>query len=152
MDLVGELKARGVTAELVRTGAEMHTVAAAAQALGTSETAIVKSLLFEAKDGRVVLVVVGGPSRVDMSKVAELAGFDGLRLARPHVVLEKTGYPVGGVPPVLHKEKFPVLVDRQVLEQEVVYGGGGKPELLLRIAPQDIVALTGAKVCDVTAE
>lgn len=149
LDLHHYLTERSIDAEVIGLDVDTRTVPAAAAALETDEEAIVKSLLFQGKSGDVVLVIAGGPARVDTKKVAEVSGITGLRLAKPSVVQEKTGYPVGGVPPVGHRQELPVLVDRQVMNRDVVYGGGGSPELLLRIRPDDIVALTGGRVAGV---
>lgn len=71
---------------------------------------------------------------------------------KPPVVLAKTGYPVGEVSPVGFKQTSSVLFDERILGRPVVYGGGGRPELLLRITPRDIIALTEATVCDIAKE
>jgi len=72
-------------------------------------------------------------------------------LAKPDVVFEKTGYAAGGMPPVGHREKFPVIVDTRAAAQEWGYAGGGRPELLVKIKSADIVRLTDAMVDDVVS-
>ena len=63
-----------------------------------------------------------------------------------------TGYPAGGTPPVGHHQRFPVVVDTRVADQDWGYAGGGRKELLVRIKSADIVRLTNAKVADVVKE
>jgi Cys-tRNA(Pro)/Cys-tRNA(Cys) deacylase len=86
---------------------------------------------------------------VDIKRVQDLTGILGLRLAKPDVVLAKTGYPAGGTPPVGHRERFPVIVDARVAAQAWGYAGGGRPELLVKIQSGDIIRLTNAAVADV---
>jgi prolyl-tRNA editing enzyme YbaK/EbsC (Cys-tRNA(Pro) deacylase) len=81
--------------------------------------------------------------------LAELVGLDKLALADPETVLKATGFPAGGVAPVLHASAFPVVVDERVIQRPVVFGGGGEEALLLRIPPAAIVTLTGAIVADI---
>lgn len=140
----------GVETEIIYTGVETYSVEAAAQALVTDVEAIVKSVVFEGRRGEVVIAIAGGGTRVDTRKLATVTGINGLRLARPEVVLARTGYPAGGTPPVGHRERLPVVMDTRVLRLPVVFGGGGSPEKLLRIAPADIVRLTGAVVADIS--
>jgi prolyl-tRNA editing enzyme YbaK/EbsC (Cys-tRNA(Pro) deacylase) len=42
-----------------------------------------------------------------------------------------------------------VAVDTRVAAQDWGWAGGGREELLVRIAPADIVRLTGASVADI---
>lgn len=135
--------------ELIQPGVPTPTVEAAASALGTEPDAIVKSILFVGKNDAAVLVIARGPARIDTKKVAALSGVKRPRLASPEIVRDRTGYPAGGTPPVGHKERIPVIMDRRVLQRDVVFAGGGSREMMLRIAPADILRLTGAQVADV---
>ena len=53
------------------------------------------------------------------------------------------------MPPVGHRPDLSVIVDCRVLDEPVVFGGGGRSDLLLRIRPDEIVRLTNACVADV---
>jgi len=142
----------GLQAEMVAPGVQMPTVDDAAAALGVSPGQILKSILFQAKDGRCVMVVACGNGRVDLQRVQAITRIQGLRLATPDVVFEKTGYPAGGTPPVGHREKFPVIVDSRAAAQEWGYAGGGRPELLVKIRSADIIRLTDATVDNVVSD
>ncbi len=148
-DLAAFIRQQGIEAAFVAPGIPMPTVETAAAAIGVPPHQIFKSLLFQSLAGRCVLVVACGNARVDPRRVGEVTGMHGLRLAKPDVVLERTGYPAGGTPPIGHREKFPVVVDSHVAEQEWGFGGGGQPEWLVKVRSADIVRLTGALVADV---
>lgn len=147
--LAGSIAAGEIDARIVAPGVPTPTVPDAANALGVSEDQIVKSLLFADRDGRVVLAVVPGSARVNRDRLTASANFGKLKLAPPDLVLARTGYPAGGTPPVGHIERLTVIVDRGVMEQTVVFGGGGAPDLLLRITPAEILRCTDAKVDDI---
>jgi prolyl-tRNA editing enzyme YbaK/EbsC (Cys-tRNA(Pro) deacylase) len=152
LDLADFIVEQDLQAEIVAPGAHMPTVDAAAAAMKVAPEQIFKSILFQAKDGRCVMVVACGNGRVDLGRVRAITGLDGLKLAKPDVVFAKTGYPAGGTPAVGHREKFPVIVDTRVAAQEWGYAGGGQPELLVKIRPADIIRLTGAEVHDVISD
>jgi prolyl-tRNA editing enzyme YbaK/EbsC (Cys-tRNA(Pro) deacylase) len=139
----------GSDAEVVTPPADAPTVEAAAAAMGVRRSQIVKSLLFESRQGDVILVVASGESRVNRQRLADIAGLGHLKLASPERVLQDTGYAVGGMPPVGHDSALAVVVDRAVLEEPVVFGGGGRSDLLLRIRPEEIVRLSSASVAPV---
>ncbi|HEU5425161.1 MAG TPA: YbaK/EbsC family protein [Nitrolancea sp.] len=146
------LRQQDVAAEIVFPGAPTPTVPNAAAALGVAPAQIVKSLLFEGRDGDLVLAVLAGDQRVDRRKLIAVSGLRQPKLADPALVLARTGYPAGGTPPVGHREPLRVLLDRALLAEPVVFGGGGSDRAMLRIAPAEIVRLTGATVADLGRE
>jgi Cys-tRNA(Pro)/Cys-tRNA(Cys) deacylase len=151
-DLAAFLDAEGLEAELVAPGVPMPTVEAAARAMDCGPERILKSILFQGRDGRCAMAIACGTSRIDSHRLATLTGVAGLKLAPPDVVLAVTGFPAGGTPPVGHRERFPVIVDRHAAALDWGYAGGGRPELLVRIRPADIVRLTRARVETVVKE
>jgi Cys-tRNA(Pro) deacylase len=152
LDLADFIRANGLEADIVAPGVEMPTVEAAAAVLEVPPERIFKSILFQAGDGACAMAIACGRTRVDAKKLEALTGLKRLRLASPEVALAVTGYPAGGTPPVGHRERFPVVVDTRVAAQPWGWAGGGRKELMVRIASADIVRLTGAKVADVIVE
>jgi Cys-tRNA(Pro) deacylase len=152
LDLADFIRAQGIDAEIVAPGAEMPTVEAAAATLGVPPERIFKSILFQAKDGACAMAIACGKARVDARRLEALTGLSRLRLASSDVALAVTGYPAGGTPPVGHRERFPVVVDTRVAAQAWGWAGGGRKELMVRIASADIVRLTGAVVADLVAD
>jgi prolyl-tRNA editing enzyme YbaK/EbsC (Cys-tRNA(Pro) deacylase) len=145
------LQASGIQYEFIEPGKPMPTVPLAAAAIGVSENEILKSLLFADRNGNVALVIACGPSRIDLNALERASGLERPRMARPNVVLERTGFPAGGVAPIGHATAFPIFIDRAVMHLEVGYGGGGSEALLLRLQPVDIARLTGATIVDLTS-
>lgn len=142
------LREMAPAAEILFPGKPTPTVPLAAEALGVRPDQIVKSLLFRAKDGSTVLVIVRGHARVSRQKLVAVTGLRQPKLAPPELVLAVTGYEPGGTPPVGHLTPVRVLVDQAVLDEPIVYGGGGSDQAMLRIASADIVRLTGAEIAD----
>ncbi len=133
-----------VDGEVIRLGARVRTVREAAAALGVPETAIVKTLVVMC-GGRPLAFIVRGDKRLDLAAVSRALGCEA-RLASPSEVVEATGYPVGGVPPVVPLETY---IDRDVLALDVAYGGGGDERSLVRFSPGKLASLVGARPLDV---
>jgi len=53
---------------------------------------------------------------------------------------------VGGMPPFGHRRPLPVLLEAAVLEQPVVYAGGGSDGAMLRISPRELLRATAARL------
>jgi prolyl-tRNA editing enzyme YbaK/EbsC (Cys-tRNA(Pro) deacylase) len=143
------LAEHGVIARIIAPGMPMPTVPLAAAAIGVEERQIIKSVLFAGKSGAVVLGIACGSGRIDRNALATASGLGKLKLAAPEIVLERTGFPAGGVSPIGHATVIPVVIDRAVFTHDLVYGGAGSETTLLEIAPQRIVELTGAVVADI---
>ena len=147
-DLRAFLAGSGVSAEFLEFGGSVHSVADAAERAGAPHDSFVKTMALVA-DGSPAVAIIPGDRRLDMGKVAGILGAKGARMAKPSEVLEATGYPAGGVPPIFaNPRRIPFLIDRRVLERETVLGGGGDARTLLRIRPADILRATGATEAD----
>jgi len=149
MNLAERLAGLRIDAELISLGKETTTAQMAAEALGVPIGLVIKSILFQAKNGALVLVVAPGTGRIDTKKLSQVTGIDGWRLAKPDVVLDATGYPAGGTPPVGLRQKIRMIVDGRAAALPEAYAGGGSHEVMLRIKPADIVRLNDAEVHDV---
>lgn len=149
MNLAERLADLRIDAELILLGKETTTAQMAAVVLGVPIDVVIKSILFHAKNGALVLVVAPGTGRIDTKKLSQVTGIDGWRLAKPDVVLEVTGYPVGGTPPVGLKQKIRMIVDAKAAALDEAYAGGGGHDVMLRIRPADIIRINDAEVHDV---
>jgi prolyl-tRNA editing enzyme YbaK/EbsC (Cys-tRNA(Pro) deacylase) len=114
--------------EVVKLEVPVRTVREAARAVGVGEDKIIKTIVVNC-GGEFRAYILRGTKRLDVKSL-------GCRLATPEEVLSVTGYPVGGVPPVLG---IPVFIDEELLSEDYVYGGGGDDHSLLKFRPRDLV-------------
>jgi Cys-tRNA(Pro) deacylase len=136
------------TAEELRIQADLHaqlqdasTVQDAADALDVVAEQIGKSIVLMVADEEPVVVLVRGPDVVSLEKVAEHVSADAeenVRLAEPDEIQSFTGYPVGAVPPLGHERPLRTLIDQRVLDQDIVYVGGGSEDVMLEIKAADL--------------
>lgn len=141
---------RGETIRVTEFAESSRTAAEAAAAIGTSVPRIVKSLVFLAGD-EPVLVLASGTNRVDTKKVEALVGRP-IRRADADRVREATGFAIGGVPPLGHATPLDVLIDRDLLQFDVVWAAAGTPHAVFPIAPADLVRATGGRVMELKLE
>ncbi len=141
----------GLAAEIREFPASTRTAHDAARAVGTSVAQIVKSLVFAA-DERAILVLASGINRVDVQKVARLAGAGCVEKATAKMTREATGFSIGGVPPVGHLRPLRVYVDETLLRYPMVYAAAGTPHAVFAITPADLARVTDAVVGDVAED
>ena len=121
----------------------------AADALGVLVGQIAKSVIFRRReDEAAVLVVTSGDRRVDEKKVAAQVG--ALGRADAEFVKARTGFTIGGVAPLAHASPPVTLIDRELFRFDEIWAAAGHPNGVFRLSPQQLEALTGAPVCDVT--
>lgn len=120
----------------------VHTVREAAEVLGVPEAAVAKTVVFD-HDGTPLAVLAPGDAKVRDRLIAVHLGTtrNALRMAKPDQVLEWTGYPVGGVPPVAHANVLRILMDERLLELDRAIFGGGSDAALLELEPRALRAV-----------
>ena len=142
----GAMRVQGVLGNAFRVlefEESTHSSAEAAAAVGCEVARIAKSMLFRTPDGRPVLVVASGANRVDEKKVAALVG-QKISRADPGFVLEKTGFAVGGVPPIGHATAPVTFLDQDLRQHPTIWAAAGSPNAVFELTPAELVRLTGA--------
>lgn len=125
-----------------------RTAQEAADGLGVQLGQIAKSVIFKRKsDALAVLVVTSGDRRVDEKKVSALVGKVGR--ADADFVKAQTGFTIGGVSPVAHRNPSVTLLDQDLWRFDEVWAAAGHPHGVFRLRPDDLKHLTGAPVADV---
>jgi prolyl-tRNA editing enzyme YbaK/EbsC (Cys-tRNA(Pro) deacylase) len=110
----------------------------------------VKSLVFRgAETGRPVLVLAGGPNRVDEGEISVLTR-EPIEKADAAFVREKSGFAIGGVPPVGHAEPPVVFLDEDLMQEEVVWAAAGHTHVVFGLGPEELLRATGARVVRVS--
>lgn len=120
---------------------DTSTVSKAAESLGVTPGEIAKSLLFQVKDGH-ILVVMAGDKRLDNRKFK--AFFQAkAKMLDPSEVMNITGHPVGGVCPFGLKTPVPVYLDKSLQMYIRVFPAAGTPDTAVSLSVQELEELTG---------
>lgn len=127
------------------------TVPDAARALGVEPEQIIKSLVFLVK-GEPLLVINNGTARVDRRKVAARLGVGKkqVKFANSEQALAITGYVVGSMPPFGHLQKLRAFVDPAITQLDVIFGGGGDIDAMMRLTPDELLRVTEAEMLEVS--
>lgn len=118
-----------------------RTAADAAKAIGCEVAQIAKSLVFRSGD-EAVLVIASGTNRVDAARL-------GLTKADADFVREKTGFAIGGVPPVGHISPIRTLIDEDLLRFDRIWAAAGTPNAVFELSPSDLPRITGGAVVNI---
>lgn len=132
---------------IIDQGRSTATVLEAAETLGVEPGQIAKTLAVRAGD-KVVLIVARGDARLDNRKFKDTFG------VRPRMLGHEetealTGHPVGGVCPFGLATPLAIYCDQSLGDFASVYPAAGARTASVKIAPERLAALIGAKWTDV---
>ncbi|MDY6794738.1 MAG: YbaK/EbsC family protein [Actinomycetota bacterium] len=142
------LQNNNIPHELSRMPEPARTAPRAAAVLGLQPHQVIKSVLFFA-DEDPVMVLIPGDTMVDYPKLKAELKASRLHLINADEVRKLTGYLVGCTPPVALKIEIPKYIDLHALREDVVYTGGGEPNMILKIRSYDLVRAADAEVVDI---
>lgn len=144
------LNLKGLTLEVVELPASTRSAAEAAIAVGCTLGQIVKSLVFRGLDSdRPILVETSGSNRVDEAKLSAQLG-ERVGKADAEFVRQRTGFAIGGVPPVGHAENLLTFIDQDLLQYAEIWAAAGTPNAVFRLTPNDLVHVTGGQVVQIS--
>jgi len=134
---------RGFVFEVKELPSSTRTAQEAADSIGCSVSQIAKSLVFREKTtDQPVLVIASGSNRVDVRKIEQATGLL-LGKANGAFVRERTGFAIGGVPPVGHNEPLETILDPDLTQYDVIWAAAGTPFAVFQLKPDDLGPLTG---------
>jgi len=140
------LKVLGLELQVVELQQTTRTSADAARAVGCEVGQIAKSLIFKGqRTQRPILVIASGSNRVNEKRVGELIS-EPLGKADADFVRQKTGFVIGGVPPVGHAERLEVFIDEDLLRYSEIWAAAGTPNAVFKLTPSDLVRMTEGRV------
>ena len=143
------LVAAGYSADFLRFAESTRSSEEAAAAVGCAVGQIAKSLVFRTRtDDRPVLVIASGANRVGPERVSDIVG-DGIAQADATFVRARTGFAIGGVAPLGHKDAPIVVIDEDLLAFDTIWAAAGAPNVVFRIDPCHLEAMTGGVVARV---
>ncbi len=96
-----------------------------------------------------MLIIASGPNRVNEQKIGQLLG-EAIEKADADFVRQKTGFAIGGVPPIGHTETPRTFIDEALLQYNEIWAAAGTPHAVFRLAPADLLTMTGGQVVAVS--
>ncbi len=127
----------------------IHT-ADAAKVAGINLNQLTKSLVLISNEKKLVMAVIPGNCRLEIPAIERLLGIKKLNLVPFNEAEKYSGYLPGATPPVGHRRKMEVVIDRKLLEYETIFGGGGDRDRLVELKTEDVIELNKAKIADIS--
>ncbi|OGO27160.1 MAG: hypothetical protein A2136_05620 [Chloroflexi bacterium RBG_16_54_11] len=141
----------GMRLEVVELPSSTRTSAEAALAVGCQVGQIAKSIVFKTfTTQQPVLVIASGHNRVDEQIISSLVR-EPITKADADFVRLRTGFAIGGVPPVGHTVPLQTFIDQDLFQYDEIWAAAGTPHAVFRLTPADLLRMTGAQVITITS-
>ncbi|MCP4551844.1 MAG: YbaK/EbsC family protein [Bacteroidetes bacterium] len=140
------LYAKGVDCIVKKFSASTKTAQEAATAIGCELDQIAKSIVFKSGiSGDAILVITSGSIRVNEKKISKFVE-EPVEKADAKFVRKKTGFAIGGVPPVGHVEKSIIIIDETLRNFDTIWAAAGTPNSVFRLTFDQLKKITGGMV------
>jgi Cys-tRNA(Pro)/Cys-tRNA(Cys) deacylase len=143
------LKQNAVSFEVIKYEHQQKGAQFAAQATGIALEKTVKTLVVDLGQKRYGLVLMPGNRQLSLKRLAKVWSVKRAAMADTATAERLTGYLVGGISPFGTKQRLPVIMEESVLEYNDVLINAGQRGTMLKLAPQDILALLACKIAKV---
>ncbi len=107
---------------------------------------IVKSLIFKGKkSGKAILILTSGANRVDIKRIHAHAK-EKIGRANPDYVRARTGFAIGGIPPLGHLHPMETYIDEDLLTFDEIWAAAGTPNAVFKMKSENLSKMTGGKI------
>lgn len=126
-----------------------RTADEAAKALGCKVGQIAKSIIFQIKGSdNLVLIIVSGSNRVDEELFERKTGI-GLKKADAEKCENVSGFVIGGIPPLGHKNYMRTFMDKDLLKYKQIWASAGGTNSVFNIKTKELVELIRPEILEV---
>jgi Cys-tRNA(Pro)/Cys-tRNA(Cys) deacylase len=143
------LEAQSVSYEVFTYPPQRHSAVEVAELAGVPPAQVYKTLVVQREEGKPLLVMVAGDRELNLKRLAAAIGEKKLSMASHRDAERLTGLRVGGISPLaLLNRGFEIYVDQAAADQSHVYVSAGQRGVNLRVAVEDLLQVTGARLVE----
>jgi len=147
----GALARAGLAPDIIELPGAARTAQAAAEFLGCAVGQIANSLVFRAQSSdSAVLVMSSGAKRVDLARLSALLE-EPAGKADADFVRSRTGFAIGGVPPVGHVDVRKIFIEKSLAAHPELWAAAGHPHTVFRLTYDELVRITGGTQVELAA-
>jgi Cys-tRNA(Pro)/Cys-tRNA(Cys) deacylase len=130
---------------------DIHSGEGVAHELGEPPERVFKTLVAITDERNPILVLVPSNHELDLKRCAAAVGVKRLRMATRKEAESKTGLLAGGISALaLLNKPFPIYLDHHAILWDDIWVSAGQRGINLRIAVDDLLAVTNATMIEAT--
>ena len=121
-----------------------------ARQLGQDPQSVFKTLVTQGKSRAFYVFVIPVGATLSLKRAAAACGEKAIEMIPQKILLPTTGYIHGGCSPIGMKKAFPTYIDETAQLFDTLCVSAGKIGAQVELAPDALLALTGAKYAELT--
>lgn len=147
------LEGQSIPYELVTYDSSIHDALELAEAVGVPAFMVYKTLVVDTGEKKPLLAMVAADRALDLKKLAKVAGYKKLTMAR-HADAEKwTGLKTGGISPLMLMDKgWKIYLDQPATTLQQVMVSAGQRGMNLRIPTTDLLRVLMPVVAELSTD
>jgi len=147
--VIEAFKEENINIEILNLDVSTKTSQEAADAVSCNIKQIAKSIVFfERTKNKFVQIFVSGPNRVNLESFQNQTNLN-IEKADADYVRKNTGFAIGGVAPLGHKNSPIYFMDNTLVEFDEVWCAAGTPSSLFKLKTEDLLRVTEAKILNI---
>ena len=147
--VIEAFKEQNINIEILNLDVSTKTSQEAADAVSCNIKQIAKSIVFfERTKNKLVQIFVSGPNRVHLESFQSQTNLN-IEKADAEYVREITGFAIGGVAPLGHKNEPLYFFDNTLVEFDEVWCAAGTPSSLFKLKTEDLLKVTQAEIVNI---
>ncbi len=91
------------------------------------------------------MILTSGANRVAVKQIDAYAK-EKIGRATPDYVRERTGFAIGGIPPLGHIHPIETYIDEDLLDYEEIWAAAGSPNSVFKMKSKDLPEMTGGEI------
>ncbi|WP_110952839.1 Cys-tRNA(Pro) deacylase [Anaerosinus massiliensis] len=123
-----------------------------AKKIGMPLERVFKTLVAKGDKSGVLMACIPGGAELNLKNLALVSGDKKVEMVHLKEIQTLTGYVRGGVSPLGAKKTYPIYIDRSVRLWDSIAISAGMRGAQILIAPQDLIKVTDAVVCDLSRD
>ena len=149
LKVVDAFKQKGIEIDILNLDVSTKTSQEAADAVGCDIEQIAKSIVFfESIQNKLVQIFVSGPNKVNLESFQNQTNLR-IEKADAEYVRESTGFAIGGVAPLGHKNRPFYFIDETLIDFHEVWCAAGTASSLFKLKTEDLLKTTEAKILNI---
>ena len=120
--------------------------------MGQDPECVFKTLVARGASGALYVFDIPVADSLDLKKAAKAVGEKSVAMLHQKELLPLTGYVHGGCSPVGMSKSFPTYFAEEVILVDTMICSAGKVGYQVEVAPDDLIALVGGQVADLTQQ
>ena len=149
LKVIDAFKQKGIEIDILNLDVSTKTSQEAADAVGCDIEQIAKSIVFfESIQNKLLQIFVSGPNKVNLESFQNQTNLR-IEKADAEYVRESTGFAIGGVAPLGHKNRPLYFIDETLIDFHEVWCAAGTPSSLFKLKTEDLLKATEAKILNI---